>query len=104
MDTKMNTKLDPDNLADIFADELRQQIDREIVDEIVNANLKKELKFEGWVSAPFTIDKFMWPLQHRLPEVSAWIHQNCTAGYRIVGKEFWFEKETDLTTFILKWS
>ena len=97
-------RIDPDDLVDKFSEELRKEIDKEIINEMANLSLKKQLKKQGWVTAPFTIDKFMWPLRHSLPDVSAWIHQNCTAGYRIVGKEFWFEKETDLTTFILKWS
>lgn len=93
-----------DHISDKFAKLLREEIDREIVEGAVSSILRKTLSSQGWVSAPFTIDQFMWPLPHRLDDVMEWVHKNSQGGYRVVGKEFWFEQEQDLTTFVLRWS
>ena len=30
----------------------------------------------GWVKAPFTTDQFVWPFEHRISEVTQWMHIN----------------------------
>lgn len=89
-----------DKLMQIMAEEVAKEIDQEIVNNIIRMECMKK----GWVKAPFTTDRFVFPFEYRLDEVSAWIHTNATGEYKVFGKEFWFQRKIDLTAFILKWS
>ncbi len=91
------------SLSDIYMDQMAYEIQKEIDAEIVNGFIRDDLMLKGWVQAPFKTDRFVFPFEFRLDEVSAWIHTNATDEYRIFGKEFWFKSEKDLTTFILKY-
>lgn len=82
-----------------MADDLARMVD----EEIINQTIRKDVMLKGWVQAPFTTDKFVFPFEFRLDEVTAWIHTNATKEYRVFGKEFWFKSKKDLTAFILKW-
>lgn len=90
------------SLSDIFMDQLAYEIKKEIDEEIINSVIRDEVMLKGWTAAPFTSDKFLFPFEFRLDEVTAWIHTNATDEYRIFGKEFWFKSKKDLTAFILK--
>lgn len=101
------TEIAPENWPDVEDDLARilsEEIDNEVVNNIREIVEKNELMKKGWVKAPFGTDKFSWPFEYRLEEVSEWIHLNATGEYRIFGKEFWFQSKKDLTAFILKWS
>ena len=58
----------------------------------------------GWVKAPFTTDQFVWPFEHRISEVTQWMHINVAGEYKVFGKEFWFRDKKDLTAFVLRWA
>lgn len=89
---------DVDDWLEQNARYMAEAIDAEIIEE-----MQRQLYMEkGWVRAPFTTDKFSWPLTHYIADVAAWMHINTTDEYRIFGKEFWFKSEKDLTAFILK--
>lgn len=78
---------------------IAESIDAEIIQEVQRQIYMKS----GWSKAPFTTDKFTWPfLKHDIASVAAWIHTHATDEYKIIGKEFWFKGEKDLTAFILK--
>lgn len=95
----MNDTIDG-KMMQILAEEIAKEIDQEIINGIARETLMKQ----GWVKASFTTDRFVFPFEYRLDEVSAWIHTNATGEYKIFGKEFWFQRKKDLTAFILKWS
>lgn len=82
------------------AEDFARELDRQMMEDIEKETRMKQ----GWVKAPFTTENFLWPFEHRLDEVMAWIHVNATGEYRVFGKEFWFRRKKDLTAFILKWS
>jgi hypothetical protein len=73
-----------------------------IDEEIINQTIRKDVMLKGWTCAPFTTDRFVFPFEFRLDEVTAWLHTNTTGEYRVFGKEFWFKSKKDLTAFILK--
>lgn len=84
--------------------ELGKQLQHEIDQEILNDIVRMGYMQKGWTKAPFTTDKFSWPFEFRIDEVTAWIHTHATDEYNVVGKEFWFKSPQDLTAFILRWS
>lgn len=92
------------SIEDEILEQLAEEVAKEIDAQIINNMVEESLEADGWVKAPFSTGKFLFPFVFRLDDVSAWIHQNTTAPYRIVGDSFWFQSEKDLTAFILKWS
>lgn len=92
------------SIEDELLEQLAEEVAKEIDAEIINSMIEESLVADGWVKAPFSTGKFLFPFVFQLDDVSAWIHQNATAEYRIIGDHFWFESEKDLTAFILKWS
>jgi hypothetical protein len=89
-----------DEWTELHARYMAEAIDKEIIIEIQ----RKICMEKGWVQAPFKTDKFIWPFEHKLAEVVAWIHVNHTDEYQVFGNEFWFKSKKDLTAFVLRWT
>lgn len=91
------------SILEEYIDKAAEEFARQIDEDIINGIHREQLMLDGWTMAPFTTDKFVFPFEYRLHEVTAWIHTNATGEYKVFGKEFWFENPQDLTAFILKW-
>jgi len=93
-----------DEIRKILSQEIANAIDQEIIQDIRDHQERDELMIKGWVKAPFTTEKFKHDSLNNIQDVAAWIHLNATGEYRIFGREFWFQRQRDLTAFILRWS
>lgn len=79
---------------------LQEEIDATLLNNIIGETLMKH----GWKKAPFDTSKFTWPMEYKLDDVVAWMHVNATGAYKVFGNDFWFQRDKDLTAFVLRWA
>lgn len=71
---------------------IRQQVDWQV--------LAEALVDSGWYST--TLDKPLW-MAEEYYEVKCWVDHSVTGKYQTRGNQWIFEREEDLTLFLLRW-
>jgi hypothetical protein len=89
------------DISAAFSEELAKEIDREIVNEIIMVSLIKD---KGWTQPDIPYNKYSWPFDNRLAEISEWVHLNATGEYKNLNGKWVFELASDATMFTLKWA
>ena len=81
------------DLEEVLTKTLQEEIDREIVFDI----MREDVKSMGWRKADLRLDP-------NLEDKVAWIHINAVGDYKVIDNHAWFELESDISHFLLKWS
>lgn len=81
------------DIEEIIAKTIQEEIDKEIVFDI----MREDAKSMGWHKAELS-------LHPNIDDKMVWIHLNAAGDYKIIDNHAWFELESDVSHFLLKWS
>ena len=81
------------DIEEVMAKTMQEEIDREITFDI----MREGVKSMGWQKAELS-------LHPNLEDKVAWIHINAVGDYKVIDNHAWFELESDISHFLLKWS